>query len=175
MQQKGKDRTGKAQHEALIHKGPADKAVGRAHHFHNGDLIPPVKGGELDGVGNNEHGHHKQHCDQRQADDCGDIPDCDEAVGQLRIGVDAADAGNGLDEFHRLALEFQLLDLDGEPVPEDVGVQILKIFLIRVFADEGLHGLLTGDKGDGRHIVHRFQFLLQGLGLCLRIAVIHKC
>ena len=35
----------------------------------------------------------------------------DEAVGQLRIGVDAADAGNGLDEFHCLALELQLLDL----------------------------------------------------------------
>ena len=52
-----------------------DKAVGRAHHFHNGDLIPPVKGGELDGVGNNEHGHNEQHCDQRQADNRGDIPD----------------------------------------------------------------------------------------------------
>ena len=68
----------------------------------------------------------------------------------------------------------QILYLDGKAVPEDIGVQILKILLVRVLGDKILHSLLPRDKGGGGHIVHRFQLALQGFGLLLRIGVVDK-
>ena len=49
-----------AEHHAFNHKRPANKPVGCANHFLNGDLLPPGKHAELDRVGDNEHRNNSQ-------------------------------------------------------------------------------------------------------------------
>ncbi|CAN4023239.1 AhpC/TSA family, partial [Dysosmobacter welbionis] len=100
LEEEGDHRAQQAQHEALIHKGPADEAVGGAHHPHDGDLLPPVKGGELDGVGDDEHRHYEQDGDQCHAYHRGYVPHSDKTAGDLLVVADIGDAGEGLHRLH---------------------------------------------------------------------------
>ena len=48
------------QEETLNHEGEADKAVGSAHHLHDGDLILTVIHGQLDSVGDDQQTDNQQ-------------------------------------------------------------------------------------------------------------------
>ena len=173
MQAKGDHSAQKAQHEALIHKGPANKAVGGAHHAHDGDLLSPVKGGELDGVGDNEHRHDKQNGDQGHAHHCGHVPHRDKAAGDLLIGIDVGNALHILHLFLGLGLLRQIRHFDGVPILQDLRIQILKDLFIRVLGLETLHGLFLGDICDGGHVGQRLQLGFQRLGLSVGIGIVH--
>ena len=59
--------------------GPADKGVGGAAHLHDGDLLPPVEGGQFDGVGDNKQAHRQQDHHQDHGHRPGDVADDGEA------------------------------------------------------------------------------------------------
>ena len=173
MQEKGDHRAQKADHKALVHKGPADKTVGGTHHSHDGDFLSPVKGGELDGIGDDEHRHNEQNRDQRHAYHRGHVPHGDKASGDLLKGVDLCNALYFLHLFHCLALQLQIHHPDGKAVPEDGRVQILKHLFVGILGLEVLHGLLLGDVCSGCHIGYFLQLTLQRLGLLLGVGVIY--
>ena len=80
LEEKGQDGPHQAQQHALKDKGPADKPVGGAAHLHDGDLLPPVEGGQFDGVGDDEQGDDQQHGDENEGHGAGHVAQGHKAV-----------------------------------------------------------------------------------------------
>ena len=174
LQAEAHGRANEAQQQALIHERPADEAIGSPHHFHDGDLVPPVEGGELDGVGNDEHGDDQQNGDQGDADDAGDVADGDEAVGDVLVRPDLGDALHALQALHHLVHELQVRQVHHIAVAEDGGVQVAVQVVLVILGHIFVPGLLPGDEGAVRHAGDARQLGLEALGLLIREALVHE-
>ena len=107
-----------AQDHALHHKGPADEAVGRTAHLHDGDLLPAIEGGQLDGVGDDEQGDHHQHGHQHNRHAGGDVAHHDEALGDLQWPPGYGPPPDLPPPETVWPHLLDILDMDLEPVPE---------------------------------------------------------
>lgn len=91
-----------AKNKALDHERQADKAVGRAYHLHNGNLLAARVHGQLDGIGDDEQRHHKQHDNDDHGRDVQYLLErlkavCDLVMrADLRHAVDLLDLGDRL-------------------------------------------------------------------------------
>ena len=164
----------RAQQQPFVHEGPADEAVGRAHHFHDGDLIAAVEGGELDGVGDDEHRHQQQYGDKGDGDDPRHVADGNEAVGHRLIGAGLGDARHLL---HRVAGGHDLIrvgDMDHVAVAEHLRQQVAVHALGVVFGHVGIPCLGAGHEGAVLHVVHGLHLGLERTGLILVQRLVHK-
>ena len=171
---KSDDGTEQTQQQTLEHERPADKVIGSTHHLHDGDLLTPVKGGKLDGIGNNQQRNHQQNGDKRHGNNACHVADGDKA------GRNGFVCPNLINTRHRLYRRFGFCDpirirqVDHITVAEYLRLEVLIHIVLIVFGHIGIPCLLTGDKGAVGHVVHLFQLVFQRLGLTLRQGVVHK-
>ena len=149
--------------------------IGGAHHAHDGDLLPPGKHGQLDGVGDDKDGHRSQHGDQCIADGVDHAAHLYQFIGKFLFAGGAGDAVDLFQGIHCLLVERHILHNDPVTIPQ--GIVVFQTFqyvgvvshLLLII----LQGFFLGDKFHRLHIVHLFDFLFQGLGLGTGVGLIH--
>lgn len=165
LAEEGDDAPGQAQDHPLHQEGPPDKPVGGAAHLHNGDLLPPGEGGQLDGVGDDGDGDEHQHHHQNDGQSGGHIAQHDKAVGNFQGGLHLGNAINVLHLVHRLLHQLDVHHMNFIPVPKGVGLHVVKQVLPFLVCLKVGQGLLLGDKVDVRHIGYGLNLTFQRLGL----------
>ena len=175
LQAKAKHRAEKADHKALVHERPADEAVRRADHFHNGDLVAAVKRRELDGVGDDEDRNEQQNRDERDAHHARDISQRDEAARDILVHADVGDALNIVEDVLRgLAGNAQIVNIDSVAVAQNLGVKVLEHVVPLVTRLKGLHRLFLADEDAFLHVGALLNGAAHGLGLRIVAALVHE-
>ena len=175
MQAKAQHRAEKADHKALVHKRPTDKAVRRAHHLHNGDLVAPVKGRELDGVGDDKDGHEQQDRNERDTHNARNVAQRDQAAGDVLVHAHLGNAVDIVEDILRsLAGNAQIVNIDSIAVAQDLGIEILKKLVALILFFEGFDRLFLADKDAFLHIVALLDGAANGLGLRLIAVFIYE-
>ena len=165
FQPEGQNRAQHTQGEALHHEGQPDKAVGGAHHFHDGDFVPPVIHGQLDGVGDNQKADHQKHRDDGHGDDVQHALNGGEALRQLvgRAGLDHA--GQLLELLVGLLHLGVVLQSDHIAVAQIRGLHAVEGAVVVVILHEVLQGFLPGNEGGLQNVVQQVDLGADGAGL----------
>ena len=172
MGKEGDQRPRQPQDHTLHHEGPLNKRVGGAAHLHDGDLLPAVECCQLDGVGDDEQGHHRQDADEHQGYAGGDVPHQHKALGNGNGRIYFRHAGHLLHQLGGLLHLLDVVHMDAIAIPQHRSRHGVQQIVVLPALQKLVQRLLPGDEGHLRHIGHRLDLALQGPCLLLRAAVI---